>query len=71
MAKVKEVEVPPAAAEVPLPGEFGPITWPEFLALPEEVRLRRAQRGYERFMALKGKVHLNIDIDELRGRNRR
>lgn len=55
----------------PLPGEFGSLTWPEFQALPAEVRLRRAQRGYERFLALKGQVQLNIDIDELRGRNRR
>lgn len=34
----------------------------------EQIRRRRAS---ERIMALKGKVHLNIDIDELRGRGRR
>ena len=67
MGKTKAVEeAPPEAA----PGEFGPITSSEYFALPEEVRQRRAKRAYEKLMALKGKVHLNIDIDELRGRNR-
>jgi hypothetical protein len=64
-AKPKQ-ETPPDA----LPGEFGPLYWDEWLALPEEVRQRRAKRGYQRFLELKGTVHLNIDIDELRGRNR-
>ena len=27
-------------------------------------------RAFERLRALKGKIHLDIDIDELRGRNR-
>ena len=55
----------------PAPGEFGPITWSEFQALPEDVQQRRMKRAYEKLIALRGKVHLNIDIDELRGRNRR
>jgi hypothetical protein len=68
MAKAKQLDLtPPDAA----PGEFGPITYDEFLALPEDVRRRRTQRVYEKAMALKGKIQLNIDIDELRGRNRR
>lgn len=33
-------------------------------------RVRR-QRFYEKLQQLKGKIHLDIDIDELRGRNRR
>lgn len=67
MGKAKEVEkTPPDAA----PGEFGPIMADEYFALPEDVRRRRARRACEKFKALKGKVHLNIDIDELRGRNR-
>jgi hypothetical protein len=67
MAKVKEKrEIPPEAA----PGEYGPITWPEFLALPEDVRERRTKRVYEKWMALKGKVRIELDIDEARGRNR-
>jgi len=33
-------------------------------------RVRR-QRFYEKLQQLKGKIHLNIDIDELRGRHRR
>jgi len=33
----------------------------------EQIRRRRA---YEKFMALKGKIQLDINIDELRGRNR-
>jgi hypothetical protein len=68
MAKPKKTdEIPPDAA----PGEYGPITWPEFQALPEEVRLRRAKRVYEKTMALVGKVQIELDIDEARGRNRR
>lgn len=63
----KREEVPPDAA----PGEYGPITWPEYQALPEDVRMRRAKRAYEKLIALRGKVRLNIDIDELRGRHRR
>lgn len=68
MAKAKEAEV--AAPAEPAPGEFGPITYPEFLALPEDVRQRRIKRAYEKAMALKGTIHIDIDIDELRGRNR-
>ena len=70
MAKAKAIEI----ADVPVdgaPGEFGPITWPEFLALPEDVRQRRIKRVYEKTMALAGKVHIELDIDEARGRNRR
>ena len=39
-------EIPPDAA----PGEYGPITWPEFQALPEDVRQRRIKRVYEKTM---------------------
>jgi hypothetical protein len=60
----------PKQIETPAPGEYGPITDAEYFALPEDVRQRRAQRAYEKLMALKGKIHLNINIDELRGRNR-
>ncbi|MGZ5445817.1 MAG: hypothetical protein ACXW5U_20560 [Thermoanaerobaculia bacterium] len=68
MGKAKPVEEPiPEAA----PGEFGPITDTEYFALPEDVRQRRAKRAYEKAMALKGTIDLKIDIDELRGRNRR
>ena len=68
MGKPKKIEdAAPAAA----PGEFGPITWPEYLALPEEVRMRRARRAYEKLIALRGKVHIKLDIDEARGRHRR
>ena len=68
MGKVKRIEETPVDAA---PGEFGPITWPEFQALPEDVRMRRAKRAYEKFMALKGTIHIVLDIDEARGRNRR
>lgn len=60
----------PKRIEEAAPGEFGPITWPEYEALPEDVRMRRAKRAYEKFLALKGKVHIKLDIDEARGRNR-
>ena len=63
---VKKEEIPPDAA----PGEYGPITWSEFQKLPEDVQDRRMKRAYERLLSLRGKVRLNIDIDELRGRNR-
>ena len=67
MRKAKPIEsAPPEAA----PGEYGPITASEYFALPEDVRQRRAKRAYEKLMALKGKIDLKIDIDELRGRNR-
>ena len=67
MGKTKPIQT---AAPDAAPGEFGPIMASEYFALPEDVRQRRAKRAYEKLMALKGKVHLNIDIDELRGRNR-
>ncbi|HEX6095760.1 MAG TPA: hypothetical protein VF432_05490 [Thermoanaerobaculia bacterium] len=68
MSKAKTVEeAPPAGA----PGEYGPITASEYFALPEDVRQRRAKRAYEKAMALKGTIDLKIDVDELRGRNRR
>jgi hypothetical protein len=63
----KKPEIPPDAA----PGEYGPITWDEFQALPEDVRQRRAKRVYEKTLALIGKIHITLDIDESRGRNRR
>lgn len=66
MANPKPLEIPPDA----LPGEYGPIYYDEYMALPEEVRMRRAKRAYEKLMALKGTIDLKIDIDELRGRNR-
>ena len=68
MGKAKPLDVTPSEAA---PGEFGPIMANEYFALPEDVRRRRAQRVYEKAMALKGKIHLDINIDELRGRNRR
>ena len=62
----KKEEIPPDAA----PGEYGPITHTEFMALPEDVRMRRAKRVYEKTLALIGKIHITLDIDESRGRNR-
>jgi len=38
--------------------------------LTDEERARR-RRFYEKLTALKGKIHLNVNIDESRGRNRR
>jgi hypothetical protein len=65
MGKAKEIEIEAA------PGEFGPIMADEFRALPDDVRQRRIRRTSEKAMALRGKIHLDINIDELRGRNRR
>jgi len=36
---------------------------------PEEARARH-RRFYEKAMALRGKIKLDIDLDELRGRHR-
>lgn len=62
----KADEIPADAA----PGEYGPIMYDEFLALPEDVRQRRIKRVYEKAMALRGKIKIELDIDEARGRNR-
>ena len=51
-----------------------PLNTPEAeenVDLVEHLKKVRARRAYEKAMALKGTIHLNIDIDELRGRNRR
>lgn len=58
MSETRTTEVPPAAPE-------------DEENLVEHLKKVRAQRAYEKLLALKGKIHLNIDIDELRGRNRR
>jgi hypothetical protein len=67
MAKTaQQTEIRPDAA----PGEYGPITYDELWELPEEVRKRRTKRVLEKYMALRGKVHIELDIDAARGRNR-
>ena len=62
MGKTRIMEEPPVA----------PVSNPEGNAtgvdVTEHLRKVRAQRAYEKAMALKGKIHINIDIDELRGR---
>jgi hypothetical protein len=57
------------AIEQPLPAAVSPAD--EEFDLPEYLRKARARRAYEKFLAIKGTIHLKIDIDELRGRNRR
>ena len=64
MAKPTVTEEPPVAAAQAADEA-------EALNLVERLRKLRARRAYEKYMALKGKIHLNINIDELRGRNRR
>ena len=39
--------------------------------LVEGLEQLRRRRFYEKLRQLKGKIHLNVDIDEARGRNRR
>ncbi|HEX8251538.1 MAG TPA: hypothetical protein VF846_00210 [Thermoanaerobaculia bacterium] len=68
MSKAQQRDI---AAQESAPGEFGPITPEQFQALPDDVKRRRTERILANFNALQGNVHLNIDIDELRGRNRR
>jgi hypothetical protein len=55
----------PPVAPVNAPGAEDDID------LVEHLRMARARRAYEKFLALKGTIHLNLNIDELRGRNRR
>ena len=38
---------------------------------PENVEKFRHLSRYEKLKALAGRIHLDLDIDELRGRNRR
>ena len=38
--------------------------------LVEGLEQLRRRRFYEKFKALQGKIHLDIDVDESRGRNR-
>lgn len=37
--------------------------------ITEGLNQLRRRRFYEKLMALKGKIHLDLDIDEARGRN--
>jgi hypothetical protein len=61
MAKPKwKDEIPPDAA----PGEYGPITWPEFQALPEDVRQRRIKRVSQKTTALLELLRKESDVDE-------
>jgi hypothetical protein len=62
MAKPNVTEEPAAAAAQDEDENFD---------LVEHLRMARARRAYEKLLAIRGKIHLNLDIDELRGRNRR
>lgn len=64
-AKKKEV-IPPEAA----PGEYGPITYDEFRALPEDVRKRRTKRVYEKFLAAREQL-AKLGDETARDGNRR
>lgn len=55
----------------PEPPEPVPVPQEDDINLPQHLRMLRGRRAYEKFLAIKGTIHLNIDIDELRGRNRR
>ena len=67
MGQPKEVETQPDEVQ---PG-VNSLTWEQYLALPEAARRTRGERALQKLRALQGKVHVNIDIDELRGRSRR
>lgn len=67
MANAKHNEIPADAA----PGEYGPITWPEFQALPEDVRQRRAKRVYEKTMAVIEMLKAEREREEASGGRRR
>ena len=64
MAKPNVTEEPPPTAGATQGDD-------ENFDLVEHLRMARARRAYEKFLAIRGKINLNIDIDELRGRNRR
>jgi len=62
MAKTSEVTTEPEITIQPT-GKRPPTVLSEY----DRIRQKRA---FDAFKALKGKIHLDIDIDELRGRNR-
>ncbi len=68
MSSAKTPEKTNASESVPQ--KLGPMMVSEWLALPDDVRRRRAKRAYEKFLALKGRIDIQLDIDEARGRNR-
>ena len=67
MPKAKHIE---EAAIEPADTE-GVITYERTNAIWEHLEQLRRKRAYQKLIALKGKIKINIDIDELRGRNRR
>ena len=62
-SKAKVADAEKVEKEMPI----DPLTGLPFT--PEE--WARRMRFAEKTMALKGKIHLDLDIDEIRGRNRR
>ena len=66
MAKKRPAKVPEDAAPTTPPK----ATAEDGTEITAEERARR-RRFYEKLKQLQGKIHLDIDIDELRGRNRR
>jgi hypothetical protein len=68
MAKAnEEIELMPP---VQLTDGEGIIDLERTSSLVEYLEQLRRKRAYEKLLALRGKIKLNIDIDELRGRNR-
>ena len=67
MAKAKESVLTPPID--PSDAE-GVIDFARTNSINEHLEQLRRKRAYEKLLALKGKIKLNIDIDELRGRNR-
>ena len=62
MNKAPAAENKPAAPLATDDGAFG---------ASEYLRTARARRAHEKFLAIKGTIRLKLDIDDLRGRNRR
>lgn len=67
MPKTKEIEV--TAPAEPSDAE-GIIDFARTNSLADYLERVRYKRAYEKLLSLRGKIKIDIDIDELRGRNR-
>lgn len=66
MAKTRSKPADPSSAFV----ELKNLPNEEFFSEENHEKFRTLS-PYEKFMALKGRIHIELDIDEARGRNRR
>lgn len=61
---------PHVTDELPVPPPV-PQNDDEKFDLVEHLRMARARRAHAKLLAIRGTIDLKLDVDELRGRNRR